>query len=301
MRKLAFGYSTRCNIRCAHCVASDETPDNRKMEFERAQAIIAELGRAGVGGLSFSAGEPLLDPEEIVELVELCREHGIYSRVVSNCFWARSAEESDLLVAELHRRGLCQLRLSYSRWHQKNIDRHNVLRAARSCEKIGLDYFISFVTDFAAEDDPYEQFLREHGLIFFPEPLIYAGRAESFPRRNIVTDYQANCCAMNPYLSPDLDMYACCDAGSRFLHTNIFYLGNLGDTTAEQLFIKSETDPLFRLIRTMGLTDIASYAGIKGREIITYSKCELCRRLFDSPETVKRLRAEVAQLAVWRR
>ena len=298
MRKLAFGYSTRCNIRCEHCVATEHS-DNRKMDHDKAKKIIVEMAQAGVGGISFSAGEPFLYFNEIVELVKLCRQIGIYTRIVTNSFWARTAESSDSLVLELKENGLCQLRLSYSRWHQKNVNRDNVLNAARSCQKIGLNYFISFVTDFSKEDDQHEQFLRDHCLTFFPEPLIYAGRAKSFKRRIILTDYQANCCDMNPYLTPDLDMYACCDAGSHFSKTNFFYLGNLNDTTVEQLFTKSETDQLHNLIRTMGITNIASFTGMKAREIITYSKCELCRKLFNSPETLTRLRAEVPQLTAW--
>lgn len=301
MRKVAFGYSTRCNLRCEHCVAAEDIPDNRKMDHETAKEIIAGMARAGVGGVSFSAGEPFLYFDEIAELVKLCRQFGIYTRIVTNCFWANTADASDSLVSELKENGLCQLRLSYSRWHQKHVDRNNVLNAARSCRKIGLDYFISFVTDFSLEDDPYEQFLRDHGLTFFPEPIIYAGRAASFTRRNILTDYQANCCDMNPYLTPDLDMYACCDAGSNFTETNFFHLGNLNNSTMEQLFTKTETDRLYNLIRAMGITNIASFTGMKAREIITYTKCELCRKMFNSRETVTRLRAEVSQLAAWSR
>jgi len=301
MRKVAFGYSTRCNIRCEHCVAEGDIPDSRKMNHDKAKEIIGEMARANVGGISFSAGEPFLYINEISELVKLCRQLGIYTRIVTNSFWAKTAGASDRLVSELKENGLCQLRLSYSRWHQENINRNNVLNAARSCRKIGLNYYISFVTDFSREDDQYEEFLRNHCLTFFPEPLIYAGRAEFFKRRSILTDYQANCCDMNPYLTPDLDMYACCDAGSFFSETNFFYLGKLNDSTVEQLFSKSETDRLHNLIRTMGITNIASFAGMKAREIITYSKCELCRKLFNSPETLKMLRAEVSQLTAWRR
>ena len=301
MRKLAFGYSTKCNIRCEHCVATKDIPDSRKMDHNKAKEIILEMAGADVGGISFSAGEPFLYFNEIAELVKLCKQVGIYTRIVTNSFWAKTAESSDCLVSELKENGLCQLRLSYSRWHQKNINKNNVLNAAHSCQKIGVNYFISFVTDFSKEDDQHEQFLRNHCLTFFPEPVIYAGRAEFFKRRNILTDYQANCCDMNPYLTPDLDMYACCDAGTYFPETNFFYLGNLKDNNPEQLFIKSETNQLYNFIRTMGITNIASFAGIKAREIITYSKCELCRKLFNSPETLRKLQAEVSQLAAWSR
>ena len=302
MRKLAFGYSTRCNISCDHCVATSGLASNtKKMELFKAKEIIAALGLAGVTGISFSAGEPTLYLDEISELINLCHQNAIYTRVVTNSFWANTPDNADCLVSELKKNGLSQLRLSYSRWHQQHINQNNVLQAARSCQKIGLDYFISFVTDFSTEDDPFEQFLREHGLKFFPEPVIYAGRAESFKPRKIQTDYQANCCEMNPYLSPDLKMYGCCDAGSHFSATNFFHLGTLKDKTVEKLFTKNENEPLFNLIRTLGITNIASYVGMKSREIITYSKCELCRKLFNNPETLARLRAEVSQLSAWTR
>ncbi len=300
MRKLAFGYSTRCNIKCEHCVAAGDGGSG-KIDHNRAKEIIIEMAGAKVGGISFSAGEPFLYFNEMAELLDLCRKFGIYTRIVTNSFWAKTAEISDRLVAELKAHGLCQLRLSFSRWHQKNVNRRNVLNAAESCQKNSLNYFISFVTDFSKEDDPYEALLRNHDLIFFPEPVIYAGRAAFFKRRLIFTDYQANCCDMNPYLAPDLKMYACCDAGSHFSETSFFYLGNLNESSVDQLLTIAETDPLYHLIRTMGITNIASYAGMKAREIITYSKCELCRKLFNSPETLARLRREVSQLTAWSR
>ena len=301
MRKLAFGYATRCNIRCEHCVAAGERPASQKMDLSRAREHILELARAGVGGISFSAGEPFLYIKEIVPLVKLCSRIGIYTRIVTNSYWAKTETAAGSLVAELKKSGLCQLRLSYSRWHQQHVDRGFVLNAARSCRKQGVPYFVSFVTDFSREDDPFEDFLRDNELLFFPEPVIYAGRAESFSRRTIRTDYQANCCDMTPYLAPDYDMYACCDAGSHFSETNFFYLGNLGGSTAEELFEKTETDRLYNLIRTMGITAIASFTGMRARDIITYSKCELCRKLFNAPETLSGLRKEVSRLESWHR
>lgn len=301
MRKLAFGYSTRCNLRCEHCVATEDIPSNTKMDFVRAKEIIIEMAQAGVGGVSFSAGEPFLYFDEIAELEKICSQIGIYTRIVTNSYWAKTAEAADNHISVLKQNGLSQLRLSYSRWHQKNVDRNNVLNAAQSCRKFGVDCFISFVTDFTREDDRFEQFLRDNNLKYFPEPVIYAGRAETFKRRQILTDYQSNCCDMNPYLTPDLDMYACCDAGSHFPETDFFYLGNLNNSSLEELFTQSETNRLYNLIRTMGLTNIASFTGMKARDIITYSKCELCRKLFNNPETLQKLRAEISQLEAWHR
>jgi organic radical activating enzyme len=292
MRKIAFGYSTRCNIKCEHCVAADAIPENSKMELARAKEIIAEMAAAQIQGISFTAGEPLIYLDDITELIALCQEYGIYTRVVTNSFWAKTPTLADRYIVQLKKNGLSQLRMSYSRWHQKNIAPQNILNAAQSCKKNGLDYFVSFVTDFSEKDDAFEQYLRDHNLIFFPEPVIYAGRAESFNRLPISTDYQSNYCPMNPYLAPTLDMYACCDAGSHFTKTNFFHLGNLKHSTIEQLFKKTETNQLYKHIRTMGITNIASFAGFKARDIIRYRKCELCKTLFNSPDMLEKLQQE---------
>ncbi len=293
MRKIAFGYSTRCNIKCEHCVAADAIPENLKMELGKAKEIIADMAAAQIKGISFTAGEPLLYLDEITELLKLChQEYGIYTRIVSNCFWAKTPELADSFIVQLKENGLSQLRMSYSRWHQKNIARRNIVTAAQSCQKNGLDYFISFVTDFSEQDDAFEHYLRDHRLRYFPEPVIFAGRAGSFDRLPIQTDYQANCCPMNPYLAPNLDMYACCDAGSHFTRTNFFHLGNLKDSTFELLLQKSETNSLYTHIRNMGITAIASFAGFKAREIIQYRKCELCEKLFNSPDMLAMLQRQ---------
>lgn len=301
MRKLAFGYSTRCNLRCGHCVAAGDRPSRDRMTLAQAEEILLEMARAGVGGISFSAGEPFLYFKEIAALVRLCHRLGIYTRIVTNGYWAGDEPAADRHVAALKQAGLCQLRLSCSRWHQVQVDRNNVLRAARSCQRAGLNYFVSLITDFSPQDDSLEGFLRDHDLVFFPEPLIYAGRGAALARRVIATDYPPNCCDMNPYLAPDLAMYACCDAGSHFDRTGVFHLGSLNDHSVAQLFERTETDPLHRLIRTLGLTAMASYAGMKAREIITYSKCELCAVLLNAPPTLARLRSEVSRLEAWHR
>jgi MoaA/NifB/PqqE/SkfB family radical SAM enzyme len=293
MRKVAFGYSTRCNIRCAHCVAASDQPHNLKMDLSQAKKIIRDLSEAAVTGISFTAGEPFIYFDDLLERIDLCKELNIFTRVVTNSFLAKSPESANRHLTMLSECGVSQLRLSYSRWHQQHISRSNILNAAHACLNKEVAYFVSFVTDFTEEDDSHEQFLRDNGLKFFPEPVIYAGRADSFGRKTIFTDYQDNTCSMNPYIAPDLTMYACCDAGSHFTDTNFFRLGNLQQDSVEELFSRSENCQLYNCIRSIGLTTIASYAGLKARDIVAYRKCELCKNLFNSPEMLSHLERAV--------
>ena len=300
-RQIAFGYSTRCNMKCGHCVAADGSPGTDKIDFIRAKDIIEEMAAAHVTGISFTAGEPLLFERDVCGLIRVCRHNRIYTRVVSNGFWAHSSDHADKMVSALIESGLSQMRLSTSRWHQENVDRENIVRAAAACVKQGLDYFVSFITDFSETDDALEQFLQANTLRYFPEPMIYFGRAESFDRKQIFTDYYPNICSMNAYLSPNQDMYACCDAGNRFSETGFLTLGSLRQESVDELFKKKEQNQLYHLIRTMGLTPMASYLGYKASEIVRYRKCELCEMLFNSKENLKKLEKGVAVLMSRRR
>ena len=185
-------------MRCAHCVAAGDVPEYKKMELSKAKEIIRDMAAVDVTGISFTAGEPFLYFSDLLELIALCRELKMYTRIVTNCYWAKTPDTAHHLLSLLKQSGLSQLRLSSSRWHQEHVPALNVLNAAQGCMQTGIDYFISFVTDFSAEDDAYEQFLRDHGLKFFPEPIIYAGRVDSLGRKELFTDYQENRCAMNP-------------------------------------------------------------------------------------------------------
>ena len=289
-RQIAFGYSTRCNIKCDHCVAAHDGSPETKMAFENAVQIIEEMSRSQITGISFTAGEPFLYLNEMKELVQTCKKHNIYSRIVTNGYWSKTRNRSDKIISALKDVGLSQLRISFSRWHQKNVNRQNILNAALSCRRYGLDYFISFVTDFKKEDDALEQFLQNNQLKYFPEPLIYFGNATVMTRPPVLTDYPAYRCAMNPYLSPELDMFACCDAGTQFTKTDVFHLGNLKNDSVDHLFQKKEKNLLFHLIRTMGLAAMASFLGFKASEIVKYRKCNLCETLFNSTDHLEQLK-----------
>jgi len=272
------------------------------MALGPALSAIDALAAANVTGISFTAGEPLLFVDDLCRLLERCGKYGIYTRVVTNGFWAGSADDADRVIVRLMSAGLSQLRLSYSRWHQEHISRDNIPRAAQSCLRRGLDYYVSFVTDFAEADDAFEQFLRDHHLKFFPEPVIYFGRADGLERPPVSTDYRPNRCSMNPYLTPEMHMFACCDGADRFKTTDFLYLGHTRTDSVEALFRKKETHPLYRLIRRMGLTNMASYLGFSARDIVRYRKCELCQALFDSEAHLQRLKTGLAKdLMSWHR
>ncbi|MCP4700824.1 MAG: radical SAM protein, partial [Gammaproteobacteria bacterium] len=115
-RVIAFGYSRACNSSCGHCVARQSFGQNTVMGVDTAEKLISELARANVNGISFTAGEPLLFLEDINRLIRLCRTYGIFTRIVTNAYWATTPQSADTVAGELKKSGLSQLRISFSRW-----------------------------------------------------------------------------------------------------------------------------------------------------------------------------------------
>jgi len=111
-RVIAFGYSLACNSSCGHCVARQSFGQDTVMGVDTAEGLISGLARANVKGISFTAGEPLLFFEDINRLI---RTYGIFTRVVTNAYWATTPQIADTVAAELKKRGLSQLRISFSR------------------------------------------------------------------------------------------------------------------------------------------------------------------------------------------
>ena len=74
-RNIAFGFSTICNLKCKHCVATGRAESVKTMELSLAKKVIQELADANVTGISFTAGEPFLLFDDLLELISNCSEH----------------------------------------------------------------------------------------------------------------------------------------------------------------------------------------------------------------------------------
>ncbi len=74
-----------CSLRCAYCHNPDTWELNRGGQEMTAEEIVNKLvkykpyyERSG-GGVTFSGGEPLLQPAFLLELLECCREQGLHT------------------------------------------------------------------------------------------------------------------------------------------------------------------------------------------------------------------------------
>lgn len=99
-----------CRLRCAYCHNPD-TWDPRGGYVMEAKELLREIQKytpyfaASGGGVTFSGGEPLLQPRFLLEMLALCREQGIHTAVDTAGIGLGGYEEilaqTDLVILDL--------------------------------------------------------------------------------------------------------------------------------------------------------------------------------------------------------
>jgi hypothetical protein len=111
-------YTMRCKIACAHC-SVNFGPGRRG-------AMAPDVARAGVDALAtmpdvryidLSGGEPLLHPDEIMDLIGRIKAQVKSARLTTNGFWAASPQRGAKMLRRLKAAGLDAVGLSLDKWH----------------------------------------------------------------------------------------------------------------------------------------------------------------------------------------
>lgn len=129
---LVFEVTRRCNMECAHCLRGPQEPINIKPAVYRS----ALQGIDQIGYLTFSGGEPSLNPKAIKEITDILLTT---DRAPSGFYVATNGQiYSKVMVEALQRlyecsgdRDMCQLKVSNDIYHdrirEENWDRFNRL------------------------------------------------------------------------------------------------------------------------------------------------------------------------------
>lgn len=107
IRYVAFLYG--CSLRCKYC-HNPETWHGKKFEELSPTALVDKIEHyrnyfGETGGVTFSGGEPLLQPEFLVECLKLCKEKGIHTCIdtagVGLGDYAEILKYTDLVILDI--------------------------------------------------------------------------------------------------------------------------------------------------------------------------------------------------------
>ena len=93
MRKLkraAFTLWSKCNGSCGYCYNKDrkqkqlQLHDREKISVSEFEKILNQAVALGLEDIQISGGEPLLEPEEVIEMVKLSKDSGVHIGIFTN-------------------------------------------------------------------------------------------------------------------------------------------------------------------------------------------------------------------------
>ncbi len=276
-----------------------------------AAEMIGQAAALGVPAIKFTGGEALLYSQEILALTDLAHRKGMSVGVVTNGYWAPTAEKGVRFLRPLVEAGLNEVDISVDQWHRAFLTADQVghaIRAARCFANLKVLLYRVLKTSETPEDP---DFYAEMGLA--PDEITFescnandmirqsgrnpagrvlvrwasvsrVGRGANLPQGDAL---EAPCAAVHsfacrevtraPVLLPDGTLFACCSGSVPApLHA-----GNLNEMSLAAVQKRMESNPLLQLIAVRGpkhLRDaLASQQKDRELPITCDSMCDLCK------------------------
>ena len=210
LQGLALNVTYACNLKCAHCFFS---PSRRGDTLSPAMLRYAmESLREELSWVHLTGGEPLLDPEALIGLLEvLHRLHLGDIGIATNGCWAADADDARQLVARLTELGVTGICVSVDALHQPGVSVETVTRGAEAVAAAGLSGHSYLVTSLLPEHYPQAARLNGRSIQLAKRVAETAGLpiAETEIRPlGRATNWQAQCA--DPIPSGPCRDLACC-------------------------------------------------------------------------------------------
>src|SRR4030042_123033 len=128
----------RCNVSCRHCWFRCGPERDAVMTRGQARGIIDQASTLGAKWVSFTGGEPFLEPQLLLDLVTYASGKGLHSEAVTNCSWAESRGKALDRLRPLAEAGLTALNMSVDDFHQEHIPLDRVRHCFDAAKEMGL-------------------------------------------------------------------------------------------------------------------------------------------------------------------
>jgi radical SAM protein with 4Fe4S-binding SPASM domain len=252
------------------------------MSLELGLKAINEAIKLGVEWISITGGEPFLEQELLMNLVEYAKSKGLKTEIVTNCYWAETLETAKYLLNSLQKIGLDVLNLSIDDFHQEYVPIGYTRNAYWAAKKLGVKVVIMTTTTknntITAKNIPEllldeniqllgEPRLRDPNALLIETPITPVGRGETIKELDNAMISEVNCGEVlrDIGIGPNGQVYPCCGP----LAAKII-LGNIKTSTLTDIIASVEKDTIFSSIRE-GVTTSGTFT----------SRCHACYSLIE--------------------
>ena len=249
----------KCNIKCAHCIFDCNHTSINQLDESTIKNLITQAANIEMIKLiGFTGGEPFLEYDKLVRLVDFTSSIGMMASVITNGFWAESFGEA---VKKLERlSNLNNLAVSTDRFHQKFIPVHKVKNVIKACHELSILCYvrISYLNDPAAEIQLINNQLKdvEEYYVLESQPVTPSGRAASQIDAKTLFEYDVK---RTPCISPDRPiissvgtLLACCGPPVNWGCDHPLLLGNIHKQMLSDIIMAANLNPIVHALRVWG-------------------------------------------------
>lgn len=144
LSQLVFSVTYDCPVTCKYCVTRSGPHGGSYLDADFMRSAIDDtMNLADLRVVVFTGGEPLLKKNEIIETIKFAASKGLWTRIVTNSYWADTPDNAVLMLSELKSSGLSEINLSCDDLHQENIPIDNIKNAFWSARQLNLPTLIA--------------------------------------------------------------------------------------------------------------------------------------------------------------
>ena len=304
MKAAVLMITRKCNMSCAHCSVASHPGISDEPSPETLRRAVMEMGEAGIIGVQYTGGEPLIRHRLLFELMELAHSrYGMGAAIVSNGFWGKKPERAREFFHKMLDLGLMRLTISYDRFHAKFMGPEpvcNILEVARACQwPVNIN-----VTRTAQDGElgellaPFTSYQNASFRFYDVQPV---GEAEKLGEE-LRAQLEGFCSGCEQATVCDNGRMAACNGPAYFEpDDSALILGRTDDKSLTEMLRLHDQDPILQTIRLEGpiklketLETLPEFADFPFKK--QYSgMCELCRQICREPEAVAALREELSK------
>lgn len=285
---LGFTIHRACNASCDICCFSSGPDCQEKLNVSRIKEYIDESKSIEeITTIAFTGGEPFLDYNLLVDLIQYAKSADKKVNTVTNGYWASNYEKAYERLAYLKGCGLDYLSLSHDAYHKKYIKTENIRNILRATTKLEIPTSLAIVK---IKDEKIGTIIDEIGNDIYTAsikvgPCLPVGRAsESFSDgqfdRSIETDKARCAYGGNLVICYDGTIYPCC---SQVIVNTGLGIGNFVDISLKEAMKKLKNNALLYFLRNADMKFYSDFAkenlGMDIPDRIV-NPCELCAILF---------------------
>ena len=314
--RAVFSVTYDCPISCKYCVTESGPWNGPALDAPFMSNVIDEALELGnLISIVFTGGEPLLKLHDVKQTIHYAHQHQLWTRIVTNSFWATTPDIALHTLSDLKQAGLCEINLSCDDFHQEHIPLERVRNAYQAARKLDLSILIAHkrIKNGQITSESISNFLgvkliefKEDGEnqktnLYSSSLTIPIGHGANSLNPDDYIIYPTSLSACSPpcssilssiIVSPTKDVRICCGMIDQMVPE--LTVGNLEKQTLAEIVCEGNTDLIANWLALEGPYGIMSFIREKAPEIHFHEQyvnhCHLCNDIFTRAEVRNALR-----------